>query len=47
MTTIAEHLCNTLDGRFRDVKRKTRARLTHEAFRPHFTPNTVIARAKV
>jgi len=47
MTTIAEHLCNTLDGRFRDVKRKTRARLTHEAFRPHYTPNTTIARAKV
>ncbi len=46
-TSTAEHLRNALDGRWRDVKNQTRAKLTHEAFRPHYTPNTVIARAKV
>lgn len=47
MTATAEHLRNTLDGRWRDVKNDMRARLTHEIFRPHYTPNTVIARTKV
>jgi acyl-CoA oxidase len=47
MTTIAEHLCNTLDGRWRDVKNQMRVRLCDEIFRPHYTPNTVIARTKV
>lgn len=47
MTTTAEHLRNTLDGRWRDVKRQIRAKLTDEVFRPHHTPNTVIARTKV
>jgi acyl-CoA oxidase len=47
MTTTAEHLRNTLDGRWRDVKNQMRARLTDEIFRPHYTPNTVIARTKV
>lgn len=47
MTTTAEHLRNTLDGRWRDVKRQIRTKLTDEVFRPHHTPNTVIARAKV
>jgi len=47
MTTIAEHLRNTLDGRWRDVKNEMRERLTDEVFRPHYTPNTVIARTKV
>ncbi|SON61703.1 Acryloyl-CoA reductase (NADH) [Mycobacterium simulans] len=46
-TTTAEHLRNALDGRWRDVKNQTRAKLNHEVFRPHYTPNTVIARAKV
>jgi acyl-CoA oxidase len=46
-TSTAEHLRNTLDGRWRDVKNQTRARFEHEQFRPHYTPNTVIARAKV
>jgi acyl-CoA oxidase len=45
--STAEHLRDALDGRWRDVKNQTRAKLTHEAFRPHYTPNTVIARAKV
>jgi acyl-CoA oxidase len=47
MTTTAEHLRNTLDGRWREVKNQMRARLTDEVFRPHYTPNTVIARTKV
>ena len=47
MTNTAEHLRNALDGRWRDVKNQTRAKLDHEQFRPHYTPNTVIARAKV
>jgi acyl-CoA oxidase len=47
MTTTAEHLRNTLDGRWRDVKNKMRQELSNEVFRPHYTPNTVIARTKV
>ncbi|MGB9302346.1 MAG: acyl-CoA dehydrogenase [Mycobacterium sp.] len=47
MTNTAEHLRNALDGRWRDVKNQTRAKFEHEQFRPHYTPNTVIARAKV
>jgi acyl-CoA oxidase len=43
----AEHLRDTLDGRWRDVKNQMRIRLTEEIFRPHYTPNTVIARTKV
>ena len=41
MTTTAEHLRNTLDGRWRDVKNTVRAELSTEVFRPHYTPNTV------
>src|SRR5215217_4568034 len=47
MTTTAEHLRNTLDGRWRDVKNRMRQELSNEVFRPHYTPNTVIARTKV
>lgn len=47
MTTTADHLRDALDGRFKDVKNRVRAELSDEVFRPHFTPNTVIARAKV
>jgi acyl-CoA oxidase len=47
MTTTAEYLRNALDGRWRDVKNSMRAELATEVFRPHYTPNTVIARAKV
>ncbi|MGA8128084.1 MAG: acyl-CoA dehydrogenase family protein, partial [Mycobacterium sp.] len=47
MATIAEHLRNSLDGRWRDVKNQMRERLSDEIFRPHYTPNTVIARTKV
>src|SRR6516225_10115698 len=45
--STAEHLRNALDGRWRDVKNQTRAKFEHQEFRPHYTPNTVIARAKV
>lgn len=47
MTSTAEHLRNALDGRWRDVKNAMRAELSTEVFRPHYTPNTAIARAKV
>jgi len=47
MTSTAEQLRNALDGRWRDVKNQTREWLTHEQFRPHYTPNTVLARTKV
>jgi acyl-CoA oxidase len=47
MTTTSEHLRNTLDGRWRDVKNRMREELSNEVFRPHYTPNTVIARTKV
>lgn len=46
MTTTAGHLRNALDGRWRDVKNKMRAELSTDVFRPHYTPNTVIARTK-
>ncbi|MGV0697134.1 acyl-CoA dehydrogenase family protein [Mycolicibacter sinensis] len=45
--TISTALCDTLDGRWRAVKNRVRATLSDEKFRPHYTPNTVIARAKV
>lgn len=47
MTTTAEHVRNTLDGRWRDAKNAMRENLANEVFRPHYTPNTVIARTKV
>jgi acyl-CoA oxidase len=47
MTTTAEHLRNALDGRWRDVKNAARKTLSGDVFRPHYTPNTVIARTKV
>lgn len=45
--STADYLRDALDGRWRDVKNETRTKLSQEAFRPHYTPNTVIARAKV
>ncbi|MDX1891242.1 acyl-CoA dehydrogenase [Mycolicibacterium sp. 050158] len=47
MTTTADHLRNALDGRWRDVKNVARKTLAGDVFRPHYTPNTVIARTKV
>ncbi|CCQ15155.1 Acyl-CoA dehydrogenase domain protein [Rhodococcus sp. AW25M09] len=46
MATTTDHLRNTLDGRWRDVKNEARKQLTRDEFRPHYTPNTVIARTK-
>jgi acyl-CoA oxidase len=45
--STAEYLRDALDGRWRDVKNQTREWLSREQFRPHYTPNTVLARAKV
>ncbi|WP_407662619.1 acyl-CoA dehydrogenase family protein [Mycolicibacter minnesotensis] len=45
--TTTDALRTTLDGRWREVKDKVRATLCDEKFRPHYTPNTAIARAKV
>jgi acyl-CoA oxidase len=47
MTTTAEHLRNALDGRWRDMKNRMRQELSGQVFKPHYTPNTVIARTKV
>ncbi|MCV7423942.1 acyl-CoA dehydrogenase family protein [Mycobacterium yunnanensis] len=47
MTTTADHLRNSLDGRWRDMKNRMRQELASEVFKPHYTPNTVIARTKV
>ena len=47
MTTTADHLRNALDGRWRDMTNRMRQELSSEIFRPHYTPNTVIARTKV
>src|SRR5215469_16252211 len=46
-TSTAEHLRNALDGRWRDEKNRMRDAMTEDLFRPHYTPNTVIARTKV
>jgi acyl-CoA oxidase len=46
MTTTAEHLRKTLDGRWHEAKERSRKQMTNEIFRPHYTPNTVIARTK-
>jgi acyl-CoA oxidase len=45
--STAEYLRDALDGRWRDAKNQTREWLSREQFRPHYTPNTVLARAKV
>lgn len=47
VTTTSDALRTTLDGRWQGVKDKVRATLCDEKFRPHYTPNTAIARAKV
>ena len=47
MSIIAEHLRNTLDGRWRDVRNSMRTELSAEVFQPHFSPNTVISRSRV
>lgn len=47
MTSLADHLRNTLDGRWRDVRARVRTELAGEVFTPHFTATTAIARARV
>jgi acyl-CoA oxidase len=47
MTHTAEHLRNALDGRWRDIRSRMRNELSRELFKPHYTPNTAVARAKV
>ncbi|MDH6245811.1 acyl-CoA dehydrogenase [Mycobacterium sp. OTB74] len=46
-TSLSDHLRDTLDGRWHDAKNRMREVLSNEIFRPHYTPNTVIARTKV
>ena len=43
---LATHLRNALDGRWAQVKNRCREQMSSEIFRPHYTPNTVIARAR-
>ena len=43
---IAVHLRNALYGRWQQVRNRSREQLSNEIFRPHYTPNTAIARAK-
>ena len=47
MTTTVDHVRNALDCRWLDVKNRMRQELSSEIFKPHYTPNTVIARTKV
>lgn len=47
MTDTAEHLRNALDGRWCDAKNDVRQKLSSPIFKPHYTPNTDIARSKV
>jgi acyl-CoA oxidase len=47
VTTTAEHLRYALDGRWREVKDRIRQELSAELFKPHYTPDTAVARAKV
>ncbi|OBA87553.1 acyl-CoA oxidase [Mycolicibacterium mucogenicum] len=47
MTTTAEHLRYALDGRWREVKDRIRQELSADLFKPHYTPDTAVARAKV
>jgi acyl-CoA oxidase len=43
---LAAHLRKALDGRWQIAKDKCREQMSGEVFRPHYTPNTVIARTK-
>jgi acyl-CoA oxidase len=45
-TDLSTHFRNTLDGRWHVVKNRCREQLSGEVFRPHYTPNTVIARTR-
>src|SRR5262245_46480186 len=43
---LSRHLLTALDGRWHQVRDRCREQLSGEVFRPHYTPNTVIARTK-
>src|SRR5246127_4567350 len=43
---LSWHLLSTLDGRWHQVRNRCREQLSGEVFRPHYTPNTVIARTR-
>ncbi|HLS00350.1 acyl-CoA dehydrogenase family protein [Mycolicibacillus parakoreensis] len=47
MATTTDALRDVLDGRWRETKNAIRRRLQDDVFRPHYTPTTAIARAKV
>ena len=47
MTSTAEHLQRTLDGRWRDTKVMLREKLSLPIFKPHFFPSKSVARARV
>ncbi|NLE79375.1 MAG: acyl-CoA oxidase [Rhodococcus sp.] len=46
MASTAEHLTSTLDGRWKEVRERTRSELTDPRFAPHYTPDLAEARAK-
>jgi acyl-CoA oxidase len=43
---LSRRLLDTLDGRWHQVRNRCREQLSSEVFRPHYTPNTVIARTR-
>jgi acyl-CoA oxidase len=43
---LSRHLLTALDGRWHQVRDRCREQLSGEVFRPHYIPNTVIARTK-
>ncbi|MBV9516052.1 MAG: acyl-CoA dehydrogenase family protein, partial [Mycobacteriaceae bacterium] len=43
---LSGHLLTALDGQWHQVRNRCREQLSGEVFRPHYTPNTVIARTK-
>lgn len=47
MTSTAQHLTAALDGQWAKIRHDVRRQLSRPQFTPHYTPNTVIARAKV
>jgi acyl-CoA oxidase len=43
---LSRHLLITLDGQWHQVRNRCREQLSSEVFRPHYTPNTLIARTR-
>ncbi|MFD4365912.1 acyl-CoA dehydrogenase [Rhodococcus sp. NPDC058521] len=46
MASTADHLRNTLDGRWKDVRQRVRSELSDPRFAPHYTPDLQAARDK-